>query len=87
MRLFKYNVRLFLLTFFIFCYFLLLLLLLVTLVNYLFTIEGSLFVTFVTFFTACNFHELLFIVERGRGIVLLYLFIVQGERVCLDFFF
>jgi hypothetical protein len=42
-------------------------LLLVTLVNYFFTIEGSLFVTFVTFFTACNFHELLFIVERGQG--------------------
>ncbi len=68
----------------------------------------SLFVTFVTFFTACNFCKLFFIVEgslfvtfllivtfinyflllRGaRGIVLLYLFIVQGEGVRLDFIF
>ncbi len=41
---------------------------------------------FVTFFTPCNFHKLLFTVEKGQGIVLLHLFIVQGEGVCLDLF-
>jgi hypothetical protein len=55
------------LIFFTFCYFLLLFLLLVTFVNYFFTVQGSLFVTFCYFFTACNFHELFFIVEKGKG--------------------
>jgi len=39
-------------------------LLLVTFVSYFFTVQGSLF---VTFFTPCNFHKLLFIVEKGQG--------------------
>ncbi len=39
------------------------------------------------FFIACNFHKLFCIVQKGQGIVLLYLFIVQGEGVCLDFYF
>ncbi len=62
--LFERSGGLFLLTFFTFFYFLLLFLLLVTSVNYFFTIEGSLF---VTFFIACNFHKLLFTIERGQG--------------------
>jgi hypothetical protein len=55
------NAGLFSLTFFTFCYFFLLL---VTFVNYFFTVEGSLF---VTFFTTCNCHKLLFTIERGNG--------------------
>ncbi len=43
-------------------------------------------VKFVTFFTVCNFLKLLFILRRARGIVLLVIFIVQGEGVCLDMF-
>ncbi len=48
--LFVRSARLFLLTFFTFCYFLLHFLLLVTSVIYFFTIEGSLFVTICYFF-------------------------------------
>ncbi len=48
-------------------HFLLLFLLFVTFVNYFCTVEGSLFVTFCYFFTTCNFHKLLFTIERGQG--------------------
>ncbi len=48
----------------------------------LFTIESSLFVTFLLIVTFINYFLLL---RGARGIVLLYLFIVQGEGVHLDF--
>ncbi len=34
-----------------------------------------------------SFINYFLLLRRARGIVLLYLFIVQGEGVCLDFFF
>jgi len=37
-----------------------------------------LLVTFINYF---------FLLRRARGIVLLVIFIVQGEGVCLDFYF
>jgi hypothetical protein len=52
--------RLFLLTFFTFCYFLLLFLLLITFVSYFLLLKGVRFVTFCYFFTACNFQQLFF---------------------------
>ncbi len=39
---------------------------------------------FVTFFTACNFHKLLFIVEQGQGLYSIHC--ATWERVHLDFF-
>ncbi len=50
----------------------------------LFIVEGLLFVTFLLIVTFINYFLLL---RGARGIVLLYLFIVQGEGVCLDFIF
>jgi hypothetical protein len=81
--LFVRSAGLFLLTFFTFCYFLLHFLLLVTSVIYFFTIKGSLFVTFLLLVIFINYFLLL---REARGIVELYLFIVQGEEVRLDFF-
>ncbi len=43
-----------------------------------------LFITFLLLITFINYFLLL---RRARGIVLLYLFIIQGEEVCLDFYF
>jgi len=65
--LFEHNAGLFLLTSFHFLLLFVTFLLLVTFVNYFFTIQGSLFVIFCYFFTTCNFHKLLFIVEKGQG--------------------
>ncbi len=42
-------------------------LLLVTFVNYFLLLKVHCLLLFVTFFTACNFHKLLFIAERGQG--------------------
>ncbi len=49
-----------------------------------FIIESSLFVTFLVLVAFINYFLLL---RRARGIVLLYLFILQGEGVRLDFIF
>jgi hypothetical protein len=57
--------------------------LLVTFVNYFFIVEDSLFVTFLLLVTFINYFLPL---REARGIVVLYLFIVQGEGVHLDFF-
>jgi hypothetical protein len=46
--------------------------------------KGVNFVTFCYFFTAGNFHKLLFIVERGKGLYSIHR--ATGERVHLDFF-
>ncbi len=48
------------------------------------TVEGSLFVTFLLLVTFKNYFLLL---RGATRIVLLYLFIVQGEGVRLDFIF
>jgi hypothetical protein len=58
-------------------------LLLVTFVNYFFTVEGSLLLLFLLLITFINYFLLL---RGARGIIVLYLFIVQGERVRLEFF-
>jgi hypothetical protein len=47
-------------------------------------VEGSLFVTFLLLVTFKNY---LLLLKGATGIVLLYLFIVQGEGVRLDFIF
>ncbi len=39
---------------------------------------------FVIFFTVCNFHKLLFTVEKGQGLYCIHC--AKGERVHLDFF-
>jgi len=64
---FSVMLWLFLLTFFTFCYFLLFFLLLVSFVSYFLLSKGVRFVTFCYFFTACNFQQLLFTVEKGQG--------------------
>jgi hypothetical protein len=69
-----------LLTFFTFCYFFIS----CNFCKLLFTVEGSLFVTLLLLVTFKNYFLLL---RGARGIVLLYLFIVQGEGVRLDFIF
>jgi hypothetical protein len=58
-------------------------LLLVIFVNYFFNVEGSLFVAFLLFVIFINYFLLL---RMARGIILLYLVIVQGEGVHLDLF-
>ncbi len=39
------------------------------------------------FLLLVNFINYFLLLRRAKGIVLLYLFIVQGEGVCLDYFF
>ncbi len=41
---------------------------------------------FLTFFTACNFQQLLFIVEKGQGLYSIHCVTRELERVNLDFF-
>ncbi len=53
----------------------------------LFTVEGSLFVTFFTFLLLVTFISYFLLLRGARGIILLYLFIVRGEGVRLDFNF
>ncbi len=43
-------------------------LLLVTFVSYFLLLKGVRFVTFCYFFIACNFHKLLFTIEKGQGL-------------------
>ncbi len=62
-------------------HFLLLFLLFVTFVTYFLLFKG---VRFVTFFTNCNFHKLLFTIEKGHGLYSIHC--AMGERVHLDFF-
>ncbi len=50
-----------------FSYFLLLFLLVVNFISYFLQAKG---VRFVTFFTTCNFHKLLFTGPRGPGLIL-----------------
>ncbi len=65
--LFEHNGGHFLLTSFHFLLLFVTFLLLVTFVNYFFTVQGSLFVNFCYFFNTCNFHKLLFTIEKGQG--------------------
>jgi hypothetical protein len=74
------------LTFFTFCYFLLLFLLLITFVNYFLLLKVHHLLLFVTFLLLVTFINYFLLLRGARGIVLLYLFIVQGEGVCLDLF-
>ncbi len=69
--------------FLVLCYFLLLFLLFVTFVSYFLLLKG---VKFVTFFTACNFQQLLFTVEKGQGLYSIHCARGELERVHLDFF-
>ncbi len=71
------------LTFFT-CYFLLLFFTACNFCKLLSIVEGSLFVTFLLLVTFKNY---LLLLRGATRIVLLYLFIVQGEGVCLDFIF
>jgi hypothetical protein len=83
-KLFSCSGRLFLLTFFIFLLLFVTFLLLVTCVNYFLLLKVHCLLLFLFFVTFVNYFLLL---KGARGIVLLYLFIVQGEGVRLDFFF
>ncbi len=83
MGMFERSVGLFLLTFFTFCYFLLLFLLLVTSINYFLLLKVHCLLLFLLLVTFINYFLLL---REARGIVVLYLFIVQGEGIRLDFF-
>jgi hypothetical protein len=77
LRPFSVMLRPLLLTFFTFCYFLLLFLLLVIFWNYFLLLKVQCLLLFVTFFTACNCHKLLFLLlKTARGIIYLYFFIV-----------
>jgi hypothetical protein len=62
--LFSHSAGLFLLIFFTFCHFFLLF---VTFISYFLLLKGVRFVTFCYFFTTCNFHKLLFTVEKDQG--------------------
>jgi hypothetical protein len=81
--LFKCSAGLFLLTFFTFCYFF-------TACNFcklLFNCWRFTVCYFLLlFFTAYDFINYFLLLRGARGIVVLYLFIVQGEGVRLDFF-
>ncbi len=78
---FLHSVGLFLLIFFTFCYFFLLF---VTFISYFLLLKG---VRFVTFFTTCNFQQLLFTVEKGQGLYSIHCATKELERVHLDFNF
>jgi len=73
-----------LLTFFTCCYLLLLFLTACNFYKLLSIVESSLFVTFLLL---VSFKNYLLLLRGAIGIVLLYLFIVQGEGVRLDFIF
>jgi hypothetical protein len=64
--------------------FLLIFLLFISFVTYFLLLKGVRFVTFCYFFTVCNFHKLLFIVEKGQGLYSIHC--VTGENVHFDFF-
>jgi hypothetical protein len=72
--------------FFDFFHFLLLFKLFVTFVSYFLLLKGVRFITF-SFFTACNFQQLLFTVEKGQGLYYIHCVMGELERVHLDFFF
>jgi len=64
---------------------LLLFLLLVTFISYFLLLKGVRFVTFCYFFTACNFHKLLFIGPGGREFIFSSLW-DEGKGCTLIFF-
>jgi hypothetical protein len=72
------------LDFFHFLLFFVTFLLLITFISYFLLLKG---VRFVTFFTACNFQQLLFTVEKGQGLYSIHCAMGELERVHLDFFF
>ncbi len=67
--------------FFHFLLLLLLFLLFISFLSYFIMLKG---VRFVTFFTICNFHKLLFIVEKGQGLYSIHC--AMRDRVHYDFF-
>jgi hypothetical protein len=75
------------LTFFTFCYFLLFFLLLVTFVNYFLLLKVHCLLLFLTFLLLVTFINYFLLLRGARGIILLYLFIVRGEGVRLDFIY
>ncbi len=60
--------------------------LLVIFVNYFLLLKVHYLLLFVTFLLLETFINYFLLLRGARGIVLLYLFIVHGEGVCLDFY-